>query len=383
MAFAENNMQPFLGLNYAISLQGVFPSRNLTDGEPNSGNLSANPLIGGVGLFAGNFAPRGWAFAEGQVLQISQHTALFSILGTTYGGDGRSTFALPDLRGRTAIGARRGPGLSNVRLGEKTGEREVSLTIPQMPRHTHPLPGGSLTTDATGGNQSHENTAPSLGLNYVVALVGTFPSRNLTGDEGDEPGSGNLADDPLLGSISLFAGTFAPRGWAFADGQLLLISENEALFSIFSDTYGGDGRTTFALPDMRGRAALHEGSGPGLTPRSLGSSFGDENVTLSNLNLASHTHPVLYSADLNADTFVDSLDLGILLSNFNTNALPSGGELNCINPVDSLDLGILLDKLESTATGCCIGTRAIVTLDECFGHSGTVEATESVGRLLR
>lgn len=88
-------------------------------------------------LFAGTFAPRGWAFCQGQILSISQNTALFSLLGTTYGGNGQTTFALPDLRGRAPIGTGQGPGLSSISLGQMAGTENVTLLITQLPAHTH------------------------------------------------------------------------------------------------------------------------------------------------------------------------------------------------------------------------------------------------------
>jgi len=106
----DDKMQPWLGVNYIIATTGLFPSRS-----------SSNPFIAEVVMFSGNFAPRGWAFCDGQLLPIAQNTALFSILGTTYGGDGRSTFGLPDLRGRVPVGPRQGPGLTNRRLGRIGG----------------------------------------------------------------------------------------------------------------------------------------------------------------------------------------------------------------------------------------------------------------------
>src|SRR5687767_11620624 len=95
------------------------------------------PFIGTVVLFAGNFAPRGWAFCAGQILSIAQNTALFSILGTTYGGNGQTTFALPDLRGRVPMGTGQGPGLQNYVLGEAVGVEHVTLNTTQMPAHNH------------------------------------------------------------------------------------------------------------------------------------------------------------------------------------------------------------------------------------------------------
>ncbi len=179
-----------------------------------SKSFSQEGFLGEVRLFAGNFAPRTWAYCDGQLLSISQNTALFSILGTTYGGDGRTTFALPDLRGRVPVGPRNGPGLSSVRLGQKTGTESVTLTIAQIPSHNHTAVAGAtspvgrggssstptakywadggnyattkntqMATDAvtvgdTGGSQSHENRQPSLGLNYIICTQGVFPSRN-------------------------------------------------------------------------------------------------------------------------------------------------------------------------------------------------------------
>jgi microcystin-dependent protein len=100
------------------------------------------------------------------------------------------------------------------------------------------------------------------------------------------------ADEPFLGEMIYFAGNFAPRGYAFCDGQLLAINNNQALFSILGTTYGGDGRTTFALPDMRGRALMHAGNGPGLTPRTQGSKPGTEENTLSITTMQNHSHNV-------------------------------------------------------------------------------------------
>ena len=96
--------------------------------------------------------------------------------------------------------------------------------------------------------------------------------------------------DPFLAEIVMFGGNFAPRGWAFCDGQLLAISSNTALFSLLGTTYGGDGRTTFGLPELRGRFAMHPGNGPGLSSRKLGQKGGSERVTLAITNLPSHTH---------------------------------------------------------------------------------------------
>lgn len=101
--------------------------------------------------------------------------------------------------------------------------------------------------------------------------------------------------ESFIGEIRMFAGTFAPRNWALCDGQLLAINQNNALFSLLGTTYGGDGRTTFGLPDLRGRLSMHLGSGPGLTPRAIGSKFGQETTTVSVAQTPAHNHDVLVS----------------------------------------------------------------------------------------
>jgi len=167
------------------------------------------PFVGEIMLFAGNFAPRGWAFCDGQLLAVSQNDALFSLLGTTYGGDGRTTFALPDLRGRAPLHQGHGPALSDRRLGSKGGEEHVTLTANQIPAHGHPVMASSAAADSadpagrvlahaninlygtaapaadmaaatigtTGGGQPHDNMMPYQVIHYCIALVGIYPSR--------------------------------------------------------------------------------------------------------------------------------------------------------------------------------------------------------------
>ncbi len=215
---------------------------------PQEAQAQSEPFIGQIAYMGFNFCPRGWAPAEGQLLPISQNTALFSLLGTMYGGDGRTTFALPDLRGRSAISQGTGAGLSPYRMGQKSGVEFVTLNTLQIPSHNHPGnahgttaatatmtgtatatatatqakvrqtpgsdsglgersgatndgtisspnvtvtlenldisditipdPGLAVTTSNVGGNQSHENRAPTLTVQACIALVGIFPSRN-------------------------------------------------------------------------------------------------------------------------------------------------------------------------------------------------------------
>lgn len=175
----------------------------------------SEPFVGEIRMFAGNFAPRGWAFCDGQLLAVSQNDALFSLFGTIYGGDGRTTFGLPDLRGRIPIHAGQGPGLSERKLGSKGGAENVTLTLNQLPSHTHTArciaeagnqaspanhvwaspstsinmysnvtPALPMRDDGTpalskvGGGRSHSNLMPTLCVHFIVALVGIYPSRH-------------------------------------------------------------------------------------------------------------------------------------------------------------------------------------------------------------
>lgn len=175
-------------------------------------------FLGEIRMFGGNFAIQNWAFCNGQLMNIAQNTALFSLLGTTYGGNGIQTFALPDLRGRIPVGQGSGPGLTTRTLGESSGTEQVTLSQIQMPMHNHTfsvtadnatlasvapnaLPATPTVANAklytiqgtvpnipvslaptvvgmSGGNQPHDNIMPSLCLTFIIALTGIFPSRN-------------------------------------------------------------------------------------------------------------------------------------------------------------------------------------------------------------
>lgn len=168
----------------------------------------AQPYIGEIRYFAGSFAPRGWAFCEGQLLQVSQFDALFSLLGTTYGGDGRTTFALPDMRGRIPIHVGQGAGLPNYRQGSQGGRENVTMTTANMPNHNHLVGANSGTGNAnspenavfarvrrghnppptadvsmnsvsnSGASQDISNIPPTQTARCIIALQGIFPSRN-------------------------------------------------------------------------------------------------------------------------------------------------------------------------------------------------------------
>ena len=272
----HTNMQPLLALNHIIALEGVFPSEH---------GASRNTALGEVTTFAGNFAPSGWEFCDGRLLPINQNDALYSLLGTMYGGDGETTFGLPDLRGRTAIGAGTGPGLTPRPPGQKIGVEQVTLTQAQMPGHKHTLPQAGYFSEITGGGGAHQNMQPSLALNYSIMAQGASPSITSTGG-----GIGSSFDgEAFIAQVRRFAGNFTLGDYA-CDGQLLDIAQNTMLFSLVGTIYGGDGETTIGLPDLRGRAVIHAGTGPGLTPRPLGQTIGIEEVTLAEGQIPSHNH---------------------------------------------------------------------------------------------
>ncbi len=170
----------------------------------------SEPFVGEIRMFAGNFAPRGWAFCDGQLLNVSQNDALFSLLGTIYGGDGRTTFGLPDMRGRIPIHAGSGPGLTTRKLGTKLGSEKETITVNELPSHTHEIkastaagtennptgkflgaspnvrlyrpaapivPLSAASISSVGGSQSHSNLMPSLCIHFIIALFGIYPSR--------------------------------------------------------------------------------------------------------------------------------------------------------------------------------------------------------------
>ena len=221
---------------------------------------------------------RGGYAADGRTLAISEDELLFNQIGTTYGGDGQNNFNVPDLRGRLAVGAGQGPGLSNYSLGQTGGTEAVTLTENQLPAHSHFLPGtAGGSTGPDGGSQPFDDRQPSLAVNYMIAVQGIFP------------GGGGQTESPFLGEVRPIAGTLVPQGWAL-QGQLLSIAQNQALFSLLGTTYGGDGRVNFALPDLRGRVPLGAGQGLGLSNYVEGERAGVESHTLTVPEMAAHVH---------------------------------------------------------------------------------------------
>ncbi len=326
----NNKLKKFVALILVLSMCISVP--------PIKASATSMPMLGEIKLFAGNFAPRGWAFCDGQYLSTSEYQALFSILGTTYGGDGRVLFALPNLNGRATMGTGRGPGLTTRALGDSVGEEFVTLSTSQMPSHNHVYSSSAtaidtslharvteaygsssiisgagiksfakdsnlsriysdgeasvsmlsslfniadtlqaqFSTNNTGGGANHENRSPYLTLNYIIAIQGSFESRI----------------ESYYGEVIMYAGvrTNDIRYFTECDGKLIAVSQNDALFSLLGTIYGGDGRTTFGVPDLRGRVPIHHGTGPGLPDYRMGQRGGAETETLVGGQIPEHSH---------------------------------------------------------------------------------------------
>ena len=235
-----DNHQASLGITYMINAGG----KSTTGGDD---------LVGMVVPTGANFAGDGYLPAQGQLVLISDFPALFAAIGTHYGGDGVTTFALPDLNGRTIVGAS-----AQEPLGTKFGG-DVSVTSSELP------------VTAGGQGAPVDNHQPSLAMNYLISVVGVFPSDD----------SGFAAAEADLGEVMAYAGTTIPQGWVIAAGQILQINQNQALFALLGTTYGGDGVRTFALPDLRGHAVIGTGFSPSFGSVVLGQTNGADTVTLA------------------------------------------------------------------------------------------------------
>jgi microcystin-dependent protein len=243
-------------------------------------------------------------------LPIVGNSHIFSLLGTRFGGDGKTNFALPDLRGR----APRHVSSTNP-IATAKGKELATLDATQLPAHTHAVqaasnaagltdpaqnllaaaasrginvysyigaltPLDSAVISSTGSGQPHDNIQPYLAMNYLIAVQGAFPQRN--GSMGVWEG--------FMGEIRLFASHQIPPGWIPCDGQLLDSASNQALYSLIGNTYGSPQGTSFRIPDLRGRLVLGAGSGPGLSPYKHGQRGGSEGVALTEAQMPAHNH---------------------------------------------------------------------------------------------
>lgn len=244
-------------------------------------------LIGEMRMFAGNFAPSGFLLCNGAPLSIADYGLLYQVIGTTYGGDGISTFNLPDMRGRVPV------HYSGIYpLGLAGGAEQVALLESNLPAHSHSVkasdkggndapkglawgPGtsdcyhaaeqfmsqmSSLGISTAGKSMAHDNLSPFLCVNFIIAYAGQYPSP--PNEQVLESGQPAVADGdvPYLSELRIFAFAFAPRGWAQCNGQQLPIGPNTAMYSLLGNTFGGDNKTYFNLPDFRGRTPMNWGS---------------------------------------------------------------------------------------------------------------------------
>ena len=258
--------EPSTVVNFLVCTQGVYPIGS---------GVGAFPLIGEICLFAGDFAPAGWCLCQGQLLNINS-TPLYDIIGTTYGGDGQNTFALPDFRGRKAVHV----GSPEWVLGQTQGALQTTLLANQIPMHTHPLPPPDSATGTAGGGQPFTITQPTLAVNYMMVNAGIYPVQ-----------SGATISEPFLGQILLYAANALPGSYSFVNGQTLPINQNQALYSLLSTNYGGNGQTTFNEPNLQARSPLGTGQGP-ITLWSIAQTNGADNMTMSLAQMPAHQHMV-------------------------------------------------------------------------------------------
>jgi microcystin-dependent protein len=250
-AEAVENRQPSLGLQYAIRTSGA-----------------SGYDLGEVSLWVNNYTPPGWTFAAGQVLNIADYPDLYDRLGTTWGGDGQTTFALPDLRGRVPIGAGAGPGLTPRTLGQYVGHSRVHLDADNLPVHAHETTDPWGPTTPVGGGQAYTNLQDSAVLNFgMVAQRSDF-------------------DWAQPGVIRMYATPELPPDLVELDGRSLPVgTEWLTLWASLGFKYGGDYDSGFQVPDLRGRTPVGLGGGWG-----LGEMDGTEEVLLSDDALPAHTH---------------------------------------------------------------------------------------------
>lgn len=252
--------------------------------------------------------PTGWFPCDGRVFKVDEYKSQYALLGNMYGGLPNATFALPDLRGR----APRASDPKNLR-STKSGVESVALAHNQIPSHNHRLQANSAPASATtplgnllsagnargiaayappgptadmnattvgeaGGIDPHSNMQPYLAMNYLIALHGIWPA------------AGCWTDDPWTGEIRMFTHDLVPQGWSVCNGSELKISEYPALYALIGTTYGGDGVSTFRIPDIAGRVPIGAGHAPGMNSYPLAQSGGQEKVALTLSQMPPHSH---------------------------------------------------------------------------------------------
>ena len=368
---------------------------------------NVDAYLGEIRMFAGDYAPQDWLPCDGRLVAISTYNVLYALIGTTYGGDGQTTFALPDLRGRLPIGEVSVPGLTPRVLGQQGGSETVTLTVNTMPAHTHaanavntagtqPNPTGGVwaatvntTTPATavkqyiktseivppfktgvmdalsieksGGGGSHDNMMPYLPLNFIICVNGNHP----------------MADglkDPIIGEVQLFPYGIVPKGWLPCDGRSLTINQHMALYSLLGTAYGGDGIQNFNLPDLQGRVPVHPVSAgtvnQGRIPSKYGKKGGAETITLNISQLPAHTHQIIGENSLSnfGSPLAQATCLWSLPADFKSKkALPS------VNPFSTGAPDVQMDASAITTTGSGQGhdnMQPFLVLNFCIAVAG-------------
>ena len=265
---AFDNRQAFLPMPFWMSRSGVFPGIDSGGGAVFG---PGTPMLGQVYLSCLFFSDNGSrVYASGALTPINVNQALFSLLGTQYGGNGSTNFALPNLNGRTPINARADAGPFFV--GETVGSELRTLTTANLPSHAHSIPGGF--TSSVGSGAAFDNRQPGLGLQFAIATSGTFPSASTLNDS-----------TGYVGEIIMFAGNFPPNGTLRCEGQLLPINQYTTLFSLIGTTFGGNGTTNFAIPDLRGRAIVGASDN-----WPVGEVRGSNSVVLTTAQIPAHSH---------------------------------------------------------------------------------------------
>lgn len=301
----------------------------------------SDPYLGEIRMFAGIDAPDGWLVCDGKKLPVAQYRALFSVLGKVWGGDGVTTFALPDFRGRVPVGDGPGPGLTPRAVGSAGGIDQITFTKETLPPHRHaliasknpaadaspdrriyaaakspketaplglayiteakgntirPLKNDVLTEaggNGLGGVTPHSNMMPSLAITFIIAAFGEHPL-----DAQD-----SIAE-PYMGEIRIFAVPYPPRGWADCAGGEIPTPQYEALYSILGTTYGTrDGHVV--LPKLAGRVPLGQGTGPGLIPATLGKKTGTPKAVIAPDEVPRHNHVVNTGFSLDEELSTD------------------------------------------------------------------------------
>ncbi|MBS0658396.1 MAG: tail fiber protein [Verrucomicrobia bacterium] len=262
--------KPTTAIQWCICINGVTPTAGAQAvDEPYLGEIRAFTFDGTI-LENGSSDGRIWRRCEGQSLPVAQNASLFSLIGYTYGGSG-ANFNLPDLRGRVPIGRGQGAGLVNRTVGQSGGGETVTLVEANLPPHTHTISGGA--TGSTGSATPVNNMPP------FVVLTPFIHARKAAGPN-------TFADS--VGWVRWHAGTAQPPG-ILCDGSSLPVASNAELFTAIGYTYGGSG-ANFQVPDLRGRAVLSDGTGPGLPTRTRGQIGGADTKTLALADLPGHTH---------------------------------------------------------------------------------------------